>query len=225
INPAIGYGFADGLRSILRQDPNVIMIGEIRDGETAELAIHAALTGHLVFSTLHTNSAISAIPRLIDMGMEPFLLSSSINAVAAQRLVRKLCDNCKKEFKLPKPVFDKIYDSLKNITPEEASDYGVKSLKAEDMKFYHAEGCDECGRTGYKGRLAIYECVDINNEVREVITEKDDVLLNRVAQKQGMLNMRQDGFLKALLGLTSISEVERMTEGSLTVGEFEDDLG
>lgn len=225
INPAIGYGFADGLRSILRQDPNVIMIGEIRDGETAELAIHAALTGHLVFSTLHTNSAISAIPRLMDMGVEPFLLSSSINAVAAQRLVRKLCDNCKKEFKLPEPVFEKIFSSLKNISPEEASDYGVTSLKAEDMKFYKAVGCEECGRSGYKGRLAIYECVDITNEVREVITEKDDVLLSRTAQKQGMLNMRQDGLLKALMGMTSVSEVERMTEGSLTVGEFDDDKG
>ncbi len=225
INPAIGYGFADGLRSILRQDPNIIMIGEIRDGETAELAIHAALTGHLVFSTLHTNSAISAIPRLVDMGVEPFLLSSSINAVAAQRLVRKLCDNCKKEFDLPRPVFDKVFNSIKNIDPKEAESYGLTSLNAEDLKFYKAVGCDECGKSGYKGRLAIYECVDVTNELREVITEKDDALLNRVAQKQGMLNMWQDGLLKAAMGLTSVSEVERMTGGSLTVGEFEDDKG
>lgn len=225
INPAIGYGFADGLRSILRQDPNIIMIGEIRDGETAELAIHAALTGHLVFSTLHTNSAISAIPRLVDMGVEPFLLSSSINAVAAQRLVRKLCDNCKKEFELPKPVFEKVFNSLKNIDSQEAASYGLNSLKMEDLKFYKAVGCDECGKTGYRGRLAIYECVDVTNELREVITEKDEGLLSRVAQKQGMLNMRQDGLLKAAMGLTSVSEVERMTGGSLTVGEFDDDKG
>lgn len=225
INPAIGYGFADGLRSILRQDPNIIMIGEIRDGETAELAIHAALTGHLVFSTLHTNNAISAIPRLVDMGVEPFLLSSSINAVAAQRLVRKLCDNCKKEFKLPKMVFEKVFNSLKNIDPQEAASYGLASMQMEDLKFYKAVGCDECGKSGYKGRLAIYECVDVTNELREAITEKDDGLLNRVAQKQGMLNMMQDGFLKAAMGLTSVSEVERMTGGSLTVGEFEDDKG
>ncbi|KKP67749.1 MAG: Type II secretion system protein E (GspE) [Candidatus Moranbacteria bacterium GW2011_GWE1_35_17] len=225
INPAIGYGFADGLRSILRQDPNIIMIGEIRDGETAELAIHAALTGHLVFSTLHTNSAISAIPRLVDMGVEPFLLSSSINAVAAQRLVRKLCDNCKKEFELPKTVFEKVLNSLKNIDTQEAASYGLSSLKPEDLRFFKAVGCDECGKSGYKGRLAIYECVDVTNELREVITEKDDGLLNRVAQKQGMLNMRQDGLLKAAMGLTSVSEVERMTGGSLTVGEFEDDKG
>lgn len=225
INPAIGYGFADGLRSILRQDPNVIMIGEIRDGETAELAIHAALTGHLVFSTLHTNSAISAIPRLMDMGVEPFLLSSSINAVAAQRLVRKLCENCKEEFKLPRAVLEKVHMTLKNVAIEEAREYGVESLDPADMKFYKSSGCDECGKSGYKGRLAIYECVDITNEIREVITEKDDVLLGKTAQKQGMLNMRQDGLLKALTGLTSVSEVERMTEGSLTVGEFDDDKG
>ncbi|HBI17333.1 MAG TPA: hypothetical protein DDY52_04290 [Candidatus Moranbacteria bacterium] len=225
INPAIGYGFADGLRSILRQDPNIIMIGEIRDGETAELAIHAALTGHLVFSTLHTNNAISAIPRLVDMGVEPFLLSSSLNAVAAQRLVRKLCDNCKKEFKLPKMVFEKVFNSLRNVDPQEAANYGLSSLKIEDLKFYKAVGCDECGKSGYKGRLAIYECVDVTNELREAITEKDDGLLNRVSQKQGMLNMMQDGFLKAAMGLTSVSEVERMTGGSLTVGEFEDDKG
>lgn len=225
INPDIGYGFADGLRSILRQDPNVIMIGEIRDSETAELAIHAALTGHLVFSTLHTNNAISAIPRLMDMGVEPFLLSSSLNAVAAQRLVRKLCDNCKEEFKMPRGEFDKIVKTLSNIKPEDAKEYGLESLVPEKMKFYKNVGCKECGNSGYKGRLAIYECVDVNNEIREVITEKDDVLLNRVAQKQGMPNLRQDGLLKALAGLTTVSEVERMTGGSLTVGELDEDIG
>lgn len=225
INPAIGYGFADGLRSILRQDPNVIMIGEIRDGETAELAVHSALTGHLVFSTLHTNNAISSIPRLIDMGVEPFLLSSSINAVAAQRLVRKLCESCKKEFELPKAVFDSVLNSLKNVTLEEAKEYGVNSLKPEDMKFYKAVGCEDCGRSGYRGRVAIYECVDITNKVREVITERSESALNRAVALQGMLNMRQDGLLKALVGLTSVSEVERMTAGNLTIGELEDDKG
>lgn len=225
INPDIGYTFADGLRSILRQDPNVIMIGEIRDSETAELAIHAALTGHLVFSTLHTNNAISAIPRLIDMGVEPFLLSSSINAVAAQRLVRKLCDSCKREIKLPKAEFDRIMKSLVGIKGDELEGYGLKEINPDKIKFFEGAGCGECGKSGFKGRLAIYECVDINNEVREVITEKDDVLLGKVVQKQGMLNMRQDGLLKAVLGLTSVSEVERMTGGNLTIGEFDDDIG
>ncbi len=225
INPAIGYTFANGLRSILRQDPNVIMIGEIRDGETAELAIHAALTGHLVFSTLHTNSAISAIPRLIDMGLEPFLLSSSLNAVAAQRLVRRLCDSCKTEIKLPDAIYEEIKNSLKNVSEEEIKKYGLKSLDLENMKFYKSVGCEECGGVGYKGRVAIYECVDVNNDLREVIIEKDELLLKRTANKQHLLNMRQDGLLKSLLGLTSVSEVERMTEGSLTVGELDDDKG
>ena len=226
INPSIGYTFANGLRSILRQDPNVIMIGEIRDGETAELAIHAALTGHLVFSTLHTNSAISAIPRLIDMGLEPFLLSSSLNAVAAQRLVRRLCDNCKEEIKLPNTIYEKIKNSLKNISSEEIEKYGLKPLDLENMKFYKGVGCEECGGVGYKGRVAIYECVDVNNDLREVIIEKDELLLKKVAGEQHLLDMRQDGLLKALLGLTSVSEVERMTEGSLTVGgELGDDKG
>lgn len=225
INPAIGYTFANGLRSILRQDPNVIMIGEIRDGETAELAIHAALTGHLVFSTLHTNSAISAIPRLIDMGLEPFLLSSSLNAVAAQRLVRRLCDSCKTEIKLPDTVYEEIKNSLKDVSEEEVKKYGLKSSDLENMKFYKSVGCEECGGVGYKGRVAIYECVDVDNDLREVIIEKDEMLLKRTVNKQHLLNMRQDGLLKVLLGLTSVSEVERMTEGSLTVGELEDDKG
>jgi len=225
INPSIGYTFANGLRSILRQDPNVIMIGEIRDGETAELAIHAALTGHLVFSTLHTNSAISAIPRLIDMGVEPFLLSSSLNAVAAQRLVRRLCDNCKTEDKLPSAIYEKMVDLLKNVNHEEIKNYGIKDFDLDNMKFYKSVGCEECGGVGYKGRVAIYECVDVDNDLREVITEKDEMLLKKVAGRKHLLNMRQDGLLKALKGMTSVSEVERMTEGSLTVGELDDDRG
>ncbi|MDD3498259.1 MAG: GspE/PulE family protein [Candidatus Moranbacteria bacterium] len=226
INPAIGYTFASGLRSILRQDPNVIMIGEIRDNETAELAIHASLTGHLVFSTLHTNNAISAIPRLIDMGIEPFLLSSSLSAVAAQRLVRRLCDNCKKEIKLPEKVYATAREALETIDNEELKKYDIDGpLDLDNLKFYTKTGCEECGNTGYKGRLAIFECVDVDNDLKEVITEKNEILLKKVAQKQNMLTMRQDGFLKAAKGLTSVSEVERMTEGTMSVGELEDDIG
>jgi type IV pilus assembly protein PilB len=226
INTAIGYTFANGLRSILRQDPNVIMIGEIRDSETAELAIHAALTGHLVFSTLHTNSAISAIPRLIDMGVEPFLLSSSLNAVAAQRLVRRLCDSCKKEIKLPNRVYEMVKESLIDIDNEEYKKYEIdKPTDFDNLKFYAKVGCDECGDIGYKGRLAIYECVDVDDTLKEIITEKNEILLKKAAKKQNMLTMRQDGLLKALKGLTSVSEVERMTEGSMTVGELDDDKG
>ncbi len=225
IKPSIGYTFASGLRSILRQDPNVIMIGEIRDAETAELAIHAALTGHLVFSTLHTNSAISAIPRLIDMGVEPFLLSSSINAVAAQRLVRRLCDSCKQEAHLPNAVYQKVRESLEEVSQDEARKYGLEKIDLDNLKFYKSVGCEECDNIGYKGRVAIYECVNVTNDLREVITEKNELLLKKVAARQHLLNMRQDGLLKALLGLTSVSEVERMTEGSLTVGELDDDKG
>ncbi len=226
INAAIGYTFASGLRSILRQDPNVIMIGEIRDGETAELAIHASLTGHLVFSTLHTNSAISAIPRLIDMGIEPFLLSSSLSAVAAQRLVRKLCDSCKKEIKLPQAVYNMAKENLSTIDNEELKKYEIDGpLDLENLKFYTKVGCEDCSNTGYKGRLAIFECVDVNNDLKEVITEKNEILLQKVAKKQNMLTMRQDGLLKAIKGLTSVSEVERMTEGTNSVGDLEDDMG
>ena len=226
INTSIGYTFANGLRSILRQDPNVIMIGEIRDSETAELAIHAALTGHLVFSTLHTNSAISAIPRLIDMGVEPFLLSSSLNAVAAQRLVRRLCDSCKKEIKLPQSVYEMVKNSLAGIESDELKKYEIDGpLNFDDLKFYTKVGCDECSNTGYKGRVAIYECVDIDKDLKEIITEKNEILLKKVAKRQNMLTMRQDGFLKAVKGLTSVSEVERMTEGTMSVGDLEDDIG
>jgi len=227
INSSIGYTFASGLRSILRQDPNVIMIGEIRDSETAELAIHAALTGHLVFSTLHTNSAISAIPRLIDMGIEPFLLSSSLNAVAAQRLVRRLCDKCKKQFKLPTAVYERVKSSLSGIEESELKEYDIEEpLDLDNLRFYKKVGCNDCSNTGYKGRLAIYECVDVDNKLKEVITEKNEVLLKKVVADQNMLTMRQDGLLKALNGFTSVSEVERMTEGTMSIGgELEDDKG
>ncbi len=144
IKPEIGYTFASGLRTILRQDPNIIMVGEIRDAETAELAVHAALTGHLMFSTLHTNTAIGAIPRLIDMGIEPFLLSSSLRLVAAQRLVRKICEECKEEEKVADSVKAQLIEELKDVSEEELKKYGV-DLKAE-VKLYHGKGCDELQR-------------------------------------------------------------------------------
>ncbi|MDD5652341.1 MAG: ATPase, T2SS/T4P/T4SS family, partial [Candidatus Moranbacteria bacterium] len=176
--------------------------------------------------TLHTNNAISAIPRLIDMGIEPFLLSSSLSAVAAQRLVRRLCDNCKKEIKLPEKVYATAREALETIDNEELKKYDIDGpLDLDNLKFYTKTGCEECGNTGYKGRLAIFECVDVDNDLKEVITEKNEILLKKVAQKQNMLTMRQDGFLKAAKGLTSVSEVERMTEGTMSVGELEDDIG
>ncbi len=224
IKPEIGYDFANGLRSILRQDPNVIMVGEIRDGETAELAIHAALTGHLVFSTLHTNSAIGAVPRLVDMGIEPFLLSSSLKAVAAQRLVRKICASCKEEFSVSDKVKNNLLEAIKNVSEEELKKYDLDISKG--LKFYKGRGCEECGGTGLKGRLAIYECIEVNESIQEAINEGKEMKVDELAKSQGMITMKQDGILKALKGMTALSEVERVTEGSLTIGgDVDDDRG
>lgn len=226
IRPEIGYTFANGLRSILRQDPNVIMVGEIRDNETAELAIHAALTGHLVFSTLHTNDAVGAMPRMIDMGVEAFLLTASLRAVVAQRLVRKNCEKCKEEIKIPQIVMDKIKEELSGISAEEISKYGL-DLSA-GLKFYKGKGCDACGNTGLKGRLAIYEVIEVTEKIQELIAKgkNNEVEIKNEALRQGMITMKQDGILKALKGIMALSEVERVTEGSLSVGgELEDDKG
>jgi type IV pilus assembly protein PilB len=226
IKPEIGYTFASGLRSILRQDPNIIMVGEIRDGETAELAIHAALTGHLVFSTLHTNDCLGTIPRLIDMGIEPFLLSSSLRAVAAQRLVRRICVKCKQEVKIPDAIIEAIKKEMEYVPTEEIKKYKLDFSKG--LKFYKGKGCDECSNQGYRGRIAIFESFEINSRVQEIISSKKDSepLLREEAKNQGMLTMRQDGILKVLKGITTLSEVERVTEGSLSIGgDTDDDKG
>jgi len=226
VKPEIGYTFANGLRSILRQDPNVIMVGEIRDGETAELTIHAALTGHLVFSTLHTNSSIGAIPRLVDMGIEAFLLSSSLQVVAAQRLVRRICEKCKEEMHIPATMIKSVEEELSKINPKEIEKYNIKP--GEEVKFYHGKGCEACGGTGYKGRVAIYEALEIDSELKEIISEKEggEAQIENYAKKNGMITIRQDGILKALLGMTTLSEVERVTKGSLSVGgDVDDDKG
>jgi len=226
VKPEIGYTFANGLRSILRQDPNVIMVGEIRDGETAELTIHAALTGHLVFSTLHTNSSIGAIPRLVDMGIEAFLLSSSLQVVAAQRLVRKICEKCKEEIHMPEAVMDDIENELNKIDKKEISKYKVDIDGG--LKFYHGKGCEACGETGYKGRVAIYEAIEIDDGLREIISDKNgsETHIEDYAKRNGMITIRQDGILKALKGMTTFSEVERVTKGSLSIGgDTDDDKG
>ncbi len=217
VRPEVGYTFANGLRSILRQDPNVLMIGEIRDGETAELSIHASLTGHLVFSTLHTNSAVGAISRLIDMGLEPFLLAAALREVIAQRLVRRICDKCKEQIALTPAIIAKLREELETIAPEEIIKYNVDLTQG--LQFYHGAGCDECGDTGYKGRMAIYEVIGINDEIQAMITENNTGdELTAVALRNGMITMRQDGILKALLGITTLEEVERMTDGSASMG-------
>lgn len=222
INPEIGYTFASGLRSILRQDPNVIMVGEIRDGETAELTIHAALTGHLVLSTLHTNSSIGAIPRLIDMGIESFLIASSLRVVGAQRLVRRICNECKQEINITPKVLSFIKSQIDHISPEELKKYELDLT--DGIHMYEGKGCDECGNTGYRGRIAIFEALEVDDELKEIIVEHSgEADIQRYAEKQGMITIKQDGILKVLRGFTTLSEVERVTEGSKSVGGAVDD--
>lgn len=215
IRPEIGYSFASGLRSILRQDPNVIMVGEIRDEETGELAIHAALTGHLVLSTLHTNDALKALPRLLDMGAEPFLLAASIQALAAQRLVRRICENCKEPIKLSPVTVKRLEEARRLIDLTEMQAYELDPTGP--MIAFQGKGCKQCNNSGYKGRIAIYEVFEITEEAKVVVTDKagNENELRQEAIKQKMLSMKQDGFLKVLKGITTIAEVERVTEGSL----------
>lgn len=219
VRPEIGYNFANGLRSILRQDPNVIMVGEIRDGETAELAIHAALTGHLVLSTLHTNDAIGAIPRLVDMGIEPFLLSSSLQAVAAQRLVRRVCDHCKEPAKLTESQERIIAEFFALIPKDEVTAYGLEP--GQKIVAYQGKGCNKCNLTGYKGRIALYETVAVDEVMRAIIADKqgNETAVKQAADDQHMLTMKQDGILKVLKGITTLSEVERVTAGKILIDE------
>lgn len=192
----IGRTFAAALRSILRQDPDIVMIGETRDRETAQIAIQAALTGHLVLSTLHTNDAPSAITRLVDMGIEPFLIASSVIAIMAQRLVRQLCNNCKQVYKPSLEMLESI-----GLTQEEAN----------GITFYKAVGCDECGGTGYKGRLAIFEIMPMSSEIAKYTVERADAaVIRRQAVAEGMTLLIQDGIRKIKEGLTTIEEVVRV---------------
>ncbi len=215
IRPEIGYSFASGLRSILRQDPNVIMVGEIRDEETGELAIHAALTGHLVLSTLHTNDALKALPRLLDMGAEPFLLAASVQALAAQRLVRRICEHCKEPVKLSPAMVKRLEEARKVIEPAELKAYELDPMSP--IVAFQGKGCKQCNNSGYKGRIAIYEVFEITEEAKVVVTDKagSEGELQKEAAQQKMLFMKQDGFLKVLKGITTIAEVERVTEGTL----------
>lgn len=207
INPDIGLTFASGLRSILRQDPNIVMVGEIRDEETAELAIHAALTGHLVFSTLHTNNAVGAIPRLANMGIEQFLLSASVNLIMAQRLVRKLCENCKKPTTLTPLIKAEIDEAIKTIPKDYFNKIDLKNYKA-----FKAVGCKVCGDIGYKGRMGIYEVMPMMNEFQEILFAKKPAHeIYELTSKFGMITMKQDGIVKVLRGETTMEEVIRVT--------------
>ncbi len=207
VNPDIGLTFSTGLRSILRQDPNIVMVGEIRDKETAELAVHAALTGHLVFSTLHTNNSIGAMPRLIDMGIEPFLLVASVNEVIAQRLVRKICLHCKKEIPLTALVEQEIKKNLVGIS----EDY-FEGIDKNQIKIYKGEGCDKCGNTGYSGRMGIFEALPVTTEIQDLVQKRSPASkIYEIASKLGMITLKQDGIVKVLKGITTIDEVIRVT--------------
>ncbi|MDP3244656.1 MAG: GspE/PulE family protein [bacterium] len=203
------YTFAKGLRSILRQDPDVVMVGEVRDLETAEIAIQAALTGHLVLSTIHTNSASGAIPRFLSMGVKPFLLTPALNAIIGQRLVRRVCESCKEEARLDEETLARVKKALSEI-PEIA---GIK-VNLDNLRFFHGKGCEKCFNLGYKGRIGIYEIFSMNKEIEKVILsgEISEYAMQEIAVKNGMVTMVQDGLLKALEGITSVEEVFGVAE-------------
>lgn len=212
VRPEIGYTFASGLRSILRQDPDIVMVGEIRDSETAELAIHAALTGHLVLSTLHTNSALGAVPRLIDMGVQPFLISSALKMVIGQRLVRRICSNCKQEKNDVLPsVLDIIKNELAAIPTETLKELEVDIT--QPIKIYEGKGCNRCRNNGMKGRIGIYEVFEVNEKVGKLVGEgKSEGDIYRSIKSQGYTTMKQDGIIKIIKGETTFEEVQRVTE-------------
>lgn len=204
-----GYTFAKGLKSILRQDPDVVMVGEIRDGETADIAVNAALTGHLVLSTLHTNDAAGAIPRLLALGVKPFLLAPALNAVMAQRLVRRLCQTCRKELTLDAETLQRVKELLSAIPPVSG-----EKVDLENLTFYQAVGCEQCHGIGYKGQIGIYEVITMNPDVEKVIlgSQVSEYEMREIGRKHGMVTMVQDGLLKAVEGITTVDEVFKVTE-------------
>ncbi|KKQ28343.1 MAG: type II secretion system protein E [Candidatus Levybacteria bacterium GW2011_GWA2_37_36] len=203
VNPAVGLTFATGLRAFLRQDPNIILVGEIRDKETNELALQAALTGHLVFSTLHTSNAAGALPRLLDLGAENFLLASTINAILGQRIVRRICDNCKEEYSPLPQILEEIKKTLGRIFPQTQT----------DIKLSRGKGCDQCAKSGYLGRIGIFETLPITPKIANLALESaDSATIEEEAIREGMITMKQDGYLKVLQGITTVEEVLRVAQ-------------
>jgi type IV pilus assembly protein PilB len=201
VKSEIGLTFAGGLRSILRQDPDIVMVGEIRDSETADIAVKAALTGHLVLSTLHTNDAPGAVTRMVDMGIEPFLVSSSVLMVCGQRLVRKICPHCKEALTVPEDVIKRL---------------GLNETEITSNTFYHGRGCTRCKETGFLGRIAILEVLGISDAIREQILHNTSAkAIKDLALKEGMKTLRMSGLEKAKAGLTSLDEVLRVTGSDL----------
>ncbi len=208
IDASAGMTFASGLRAILRQDPDIIMVGEMRDLETAETAAQAALTGHVVLSTLHTNDAPSAIPRLLDLGVKSFVLAPAINAIIAQRLLRKICDKCKVPYNLPENLLARVELILSGIPKASQAQVPKK------LEFHHSPGCPACKGLGYKGRMGVYEVFSISDEIEQMITKGTTTTteIRKQAISEGMITMAQDGILKALQGITDVEEVFRVTE-------------
>lgn len=206
INPQAGLTFATGLRSFLRQDPNIILVGEIRDNETTTLALQAALTGHLVFSTLHTNDASTAIPRLIDLGAEPFLLASVLNGTVGQRIVRKICNTCKQGYPASPEEAENIKTVLKDYLPD-------KLKQGQPITLYKGKGCQECGMSGYYGRMGIFEVLRTTPAIHKLIVQEVDAkVIEATGRQEGLITMKEDGYLKALEGITTIEEVLRVAE-------------
>ncbi|MCK9415085.1 MAG: GspE/PulE family protein [Candidatus Dojkabacteria bacterium] len=235
INPDIGMTFANALRSVLRQDPDIVMVGEIRDQETAELAIQASLTGHLVLSTLHTNSAPAAIPRLLDMGVEPYLLASTMRVIAAQRLPRRICKHCIEAYPAEQEIIDDILEEFSDVPQFDIVSYINQVVEAKKQKgdsgssvmkpasvgpdgkpqfyLYKGKGCDRCGGSGYSGRIGIFEVLDVTEKISRMVMDQstsDDI--QKEAKNNGMLTMVEDGYLKAFEGMTTIEEVMRVSK-------------
>lgn len=202
VNPAAGLTFASGLRSFLRQDPNIILVGEIRDEETADLAIQAALTGHLVFSTLHTNNASGALPRLLEMSAEPYLLASTITTIVAQRVVRRIHEDCKTPYDPDPKVLEEMKEVLGNLWP-----------KDKEVKLHKGEGDNECSGTGYYGRIGVFEVLPVTEKISRLILERASASeIEKLAREEGMMTMKQDGYLKVLEGITTLDEVLRVAQ-------------
>lgn len=217
VNAQAGLTFASGLRSFLRQDPNIIMVGEIRDEETTELAIQASLTGHLVFSTIHTNSAAGALPRLLDMRAEPFLLASSMTAAIGQRVLRKICDNCKTAFPPDQAIIDDVKEVLGGMyegwikTNQAKIDPSFESQ--QPFTLYKGKGCEKCNNSGFLGRTGIYEVLRVTEKIAKLIMERADAMtIEKESMKDGMITMKQDGYLKVLEGVTTMEEVIRVAQ-------------
>lgn len=203
VNSAVGLSFASGLRAFLRQDPNIILVGEIRDQETTDLALQAALTGHLVFSTLHTSNASGALPRLLDLGAESFLLASTMNALVGQRIVRKICSACKEAYAPPSSIIEEIKTSLGVLFPQ----------NLPQVNIYRGKGCQECGSSGYLGRVGIFEVMPVSEKIAQLILQHpDSATIEKQAILEGMITMKQDGYIKVLKGTTTVEEVIRVAQ-------------